>query len=178
MNNKNVVLCILALLMSLFLFGCASARNEPSLNDKGQYDNKIRKEEINDENTVRNIVERFGLKLQMVSLQVPRDVLEKSMKENYGEFVSKALIEKWISDPLNAPGRLTSSPWPDRIEILKVEKISQAEYKVNGEIIEITSVEKESGGVAAKRSITLTVRKINDNWLIDDVLLGEYNEEG
>lgn len=79
------------------------------------------------------------------------------MQENYGDYVSPALLAKWLNDPLNAPGRLTSSPWPDRIEILSIEPLSEYAYEVEGEIIEITSVEKASGGVAAKRPITFVV---------------------
>ncbi|MHB8280613.1 MAG: hypothetical protein ACYDIA_23660 [Candidatus Humimicrobiaceae bacterium] len=98
------------------------------------------------------------------------------MQENYGNLVSQALIKEWINDPPNAPGRLTSSPWPDRIEILSTEKLSEDTYEVKGEIIEITSVEKMSGGVAAKRPITLALKKIENSWLIDDVTLGAYEE--
>lgn len=123
---------------------------------------------------VINVVENFGRKLQMVSLQAPQDILEQSMRENYSEFVSGELINKWLTDPLNAPGRLTSSPWPDRIEILNTDKISDNEYQVEGNIIEITSVENESGEIAAKRPITLKVKKIDESWLINDVVMGEY----
>jgi hypothetical protein len=130
--------------------------------------------ESSDVKEVINVVENFGRKLQAVSLQAPYDILEQSMRKNYSEFVSEDLINKWLNDPLNAPGRLTSSPWPDRIEILDVEKISEDEYQVEGDIIEITSVEQESGGIAAKRPITLKVKKINEKWIINDVTMGEY----
>jgi hypothetical protein len=129
--------------------------------------------ESSDVKEVINVVENFGRKLQAVSLQAPYDILEQSMRKNYSEFVSEDLINKWLNDPLNAPGRLTSSPWPDRIEILDVEKISEDEYQVEGDIIEITSVEQESGGIAAKRPITLKVKKINEKWIINDVTMGE-----
>jgi len=41
-----------------------------------------------DEDIIRNIAGNFGLKLQMVSLQAPKDELERNMQENYGELVS------------------------------------------------------------------------------------------
>lgn len=96
------------------------------------------------------------------------------MRENYGDYISPKLLAKWIDDPLNAPGKLTSSPWPDRIRILDVEKNSNDAYEVKGEIIEITSVGKTRGDVAAKRPITLVVRKIGNRWLIDAAALGVY----
>lgn len=161
---KKTLLLAFVLLLSVSLLGCTSVGNAEQENNEA------------DEKAVANVVEGFGKKLQMVSLLAPEDVLEKSMKENYGEFVSEGLIEKWIKDPQNAPGRLTSSPWPDRIEISDIEKIDDDTYKVNGEIIEITSTEAESGEAAAKRPITLTVKKIENRWLIDDVTLGDYEQ--
>jgi hypothetical protein len=142
---------------------------------------KTNQDVINEKEAIVSIVEGFGSKLQTVSLLDPKKVVEKSMQENYGNLVSQALIEEWISgisDPLSAPGRLTSSPWPDRIEILSIKKLSEDRYEVKGEIIEITSVEKVSGGVAAKRPVTLALKKIKNRWLIDDVTLGAYEETG
>ncbi|KOA20016.1 hypothetical protein CLHOM_15810 [Clostridium homopropionicum DSM 5847] len=122
---------------------------------------------------VANLVKNFGSKLQLVSLLAPEDILKKSMKENYGSLVSEALIEKWIKDPLNAPGRLTSSPWPDRIEIISILELSKDTYEVKGEIIEVTSQEKGTPKAAAKRPIKLIVKNEN-GWLIEDVILSPY----
>ena len=123
------------------------------------------------ETAVQELVTQFGGKLQMVSLLAPEDVLRESLDENYGGLVSPALLEKWMEEPTAAPGRLVSSPWPDRIEIAGATKISDEEYEVEGHIIEVTSVEKEGGGVAAKKPITLTVIKIEGKWVIDKVVL-------
>ncbi|MGE4283456.1 MAG: stalk domain-containing protein [Clostridia bacterium] len=171
-NGEHKTYCIVSPEIGSILL---SQKNKAD-NEQEQYNDVLQQENETDKKAVRNIVESFGLKLQMVSLQAPKDILQKSMQENYSDFVSQTLLDKWISDPTNAPGRLTSSPWPDRIEIAMIEKTSENEYKVNGEIIEITSTEKESGGVAAKKLSILIVKKINDSWLIDDVILGDYNE--
>jgi hypothetical protein len=112
--------------------------------------------------------------MQLVPLLASTDIVKKSMQDNYGSLVSPALLEKWQNDPQSAPGRLVSSPWPDHINILSNEKVGEGIYEVKGEIIEITSVEQSSGGAAAKRAITLTVKKYGENWLIDDVVLGAY----
>jgi len=69
-----------------------------------------------------------------------------------------------------------SSPWPERIDILSIKPLSEDAYEVKGEIIEITSVEKVNGGIAAKRSITLVAKKIGNRWLIDAATLGPYGE--
>jgi hypothetical protein len=122
------------------------------------------------------LVEDFGNKLQRVSLQAPKDAVLKSIQENYSEFVSQGLMDEWKSDPFKAPGRLTSSPWPDRIEILSIEKLSEDMYQVNGEIIEITSVDMADGGFSARRPINLLVKKTGEKWLIDSLTLDEYEK--
>lgn len=167
---KKILLYAFVLLLSVLLIGCVSAERP------NRQEGTIQKTNEADKEAVAAVVEGFGKKLQSVSLLAPKDILEESMKENYGNFVSQELIGKWISDPLNAPGRLTSSPWPDRIEILTVEKSSENEYEVKGEIIEVTSTEKTESGVSAKRPITLTVKKFDERWLIAEVILGDYVE--
>lgn len=127
------------------------------------------------EQQVVSLVERFGKKLQMVSLLAPAANVRESMQEHYAEFVTPSLLETWQNDPEHAPGRLGSSPWPDRIEVKDVEKASDDVYRVTGEIIEVTSAEQQ-GEAAAKRPITLEVRKTGDRWLIADVQLGAYED--
>lgn len=162
-------LLIFILLLSVSLFGCTNGGNGTQLKKEGQPEAKSSLTGESDQAAVKNLVEAFGGKLQAVSLQAPKDAVRKSMQENYGDFVFPALLAKWVSDPSIAPGRVTSSPWPDRIEIHSIKKLSEQAYEVKGEIIEITSVEKVKGGVAAKRPITLRVKK---SWLIDAVIPG------
>lgn len=126
------------------------------------------------EKTVRLIVEEFGENLAKVSLVAPADILEKEMKESYSGFISEELMERWIEDPSIAFGKLTSSPWPDRIEILTVDKIDKNTYSVSGEVIEMTSVEVENGGYSGKYPVELKVELSGSNWVIMDAVKGEY----
>ena len=167
---KKVLVFIIILLLSASLFGCTNERNKTQAKEQPQQTDEINKK------AVTSLVEDFGKKLQMVSLLAPKSLVSESMKENYVDYVSQELIAKWQNDPQNAPGRMLSSPWPDRIEILSIEKVSEAAYEVKGEIIEITSVEKVNGGAAAKRPITLSVKKGDNRWLIDAVTLEPYEE--
>jgi hypothetical protein len=173
---RKLFLLALILLISVFLAGCQNSQNtgngEPPLNEKPSLNDET------DKKAVASLVENFGKKLQMVSLLAPSDIVKQSMQDNYGSLVTSALLEKWQNDPQNAPGRLVSSPWPDRIEILTNEKRAESIYEVTGELIEITSAEQSSGGVAAKRPIILGIKKIENNWLIDNVTLGPYAEAG
>jgi len=125
-----------------------------------------------DAGAVSDVVTNFGQALKSVSLLSP-DAADE-MAQNYGDFVTPELLEKWQADPDNAPGRLTSSPWPDRIEIDSTDRLSDDQYEVAGKIIELTSVEVENGAAAARRAVTLTVTRSGDQWLISDVALGDY----
>lgn len=127
---------------------------------------------------VANLVEDFGKKLKTVSLQAPQDMVSKSIEEEYGGFVAPALLAEWQRGMQDVPGRLLSSPWPERIEILSINKLSASGYEIKGEIIEITSAEMANGGVAARRPITLTAEKFGGHWLITAVQLGAYEENG
>ena len=80
------------------------------------------------------------------------------MKENYGDYVVEELIDKWLENLDQAPGRLLSSPWPEKIEIINLEKVSDTEFVVEGKIVEVTSVEGEE----ITRPITLSVKNMGD----------------
>ncbi|MTI47093.1 hypothetical protein [Sporosalibacterium faouarense] len=179
---KKVLLYTIILGFTVSLLGCTIERNSAQSNKEMSQQENLKQDNRNDdmkneEKEIENLVKAFGSQLQKVSLLAPRELVEKSIKENYGDFVSSTLLETWIEKPEDAPGRVTSSPWPDRIEISNIEQLSQGLYKVKGQIIEITSTEAVSGGIAASRPITLMVEKIDGNWLINSIVLGEYNND-
>ncbi len=165
---KKVIFMLLIFMLGFSLIGCT--KSSPS----DQSNNTPQQTDVLDKQSVTNVVDSFGKKLQSVSLLAPSETVKQIMQDNYGGLVSPALLAKWQNDPQNAPGRTVSSPWPDRIEILSNEKLADGTYEVKGEIIEITSVEQTKGGLAAKRPITLSVKKFDDKWLIDAVTLGAY----
>ena len=166
---KKALVLTLVLLLSIFSVGCTTAQIKLGAESQKH----VQETQNNDEDAVNRLVEDFGKKLQLVSLLAPENVLGESMQENYGEFVSPTLLEQWLKNSINAPGRLTSSPWPDRIEILSTEKISEGAYEVKGEIIEIANGNDE---IVAKRPITLVVEKIDRKWLINNAQIGEYED--
>jgi hypothetical protein len=123
-----------------------------------------------EETQVRQIVEGFGHRLQAVSLQSP-DAPE-DMSEEYSPYVSPILLDSWLSDPSDAPGRFVSSPWPDRIEITALTREDPERYAVEGIIVEVTSSEVMAGDAANEVPVRLVVQKIDGRWLIV-----EYGEE-
>jgi hypothetical protein len=123
-----------------------------------------------EEAEITELVEKFGTRLQMVSLLAPDAVQE--LQKQYAEFVSPALLEAWLNDISKAPGRMVSSPWPDRIEITNLSSESSDRYEITGYIVEITSTEVGSGETPAKIPVRIVVQRAQGGWLIS-----EYAEE-
>ncbi len=129
-----------------------------------------------DEAQVRGIVTEFGTKFQNVSLEGPDEQVRAEIRTNYAPYVSDDLLQRWLDDPSIAPGRLTSSPWPDHIEITDVEKGVDGSYVVEGSVIE------KSNGTdgTTSYSITLTLRLLGGAWKVTDVRTGliQVDENG
>ncbi len=114
---------------------------------------------------VRRAVSYFGKILQGVPLAAPEEVLKTSIKENYKEVATPDVIMAWQNDPTRAPGRLSSSPWPDRIEINSMDRRGNF-YIVKGTVIEITSAELQTGGIAAAYPVSIALQKVDDRWMV------------
>lgn len=126
--------------------------------------------DIGADSEIRDLVENFGKRLQTVSLLAPDAAQE--LQEQYSEFVAPSLLEMWINDASKAPGRMVSSPWPDRIEITTLAREAPDRYVINGFVVEMTSVEMVNGGAADKIPVHLIVERDQGRWLIT-----EYTEE-
>ncbi|MFA5087335.1 MAG: hypothetical protein WC470_03490 [Candidatus Paceibacterota bacterium] len=121
---------------------------------------------ISDKAQAQAVVVAFGKKMQNVPLAGTKEIAATAIQNNYADYVAPQLLNAWIYDPTKAPGRLTSSPWPDRIEISSIAKNRDGDYIVIGNVVEITSVEVENGGIADKYPILIGLKKINDKWMI------------
>lgn len=122
--------------------------------------------DVIEEAQIRDLVISFGRKLQAVSLLSPNAAQE--IETQYSEFVARNLLDAWEKDVTKAPGRLVSSPWPDRIEIASVEKKGSDSYEVTGFVVEVTSVEVVSGGAAARIPVHIVVQRDQRQWMITD----------
>ena len=92
-----------------------------------------------DERAVRDVVAQFGQRLRNVSLLGPAPVLESSIRREYGPYVTNDLLDAWLADPTKAPGRPTSSPWPETIQIDDARRVSPDRWSVTGRIVESSS---------------------------------------
>lgn len=118
------------------------------------------------ERAVREVVERFGRRLARVSLLAPDSVAARAVREAYGGLVTAELLDAWTADPSRAPGREVSSPWPERIDVRAVRRLEPGRFRVEGEVVHVTSAERAEGGAAAREPVVLTVRETGDGWRV------------
>lgn len=122
-----------------------------------------------DADAAREVVVRFGERLQRVPTTAEDEVVSAAVREHYGDLVTPGLLAAWTRNPDRAPGREVSSPWPDRIEIREIDDDDGA-CDVEGEIVYVTSVEAGTGGAVARESVELTVVRGRDGeWRIAEV---------
>ncbi len=159
MNKKTIVISLIVILIVALGIG---AYFWHQLNAK--------ENRQNDEAAVKTVVINFGQTLKNVSLLSP--TAAQDIETNYKDYVAPELIAQWKADPSKALGRLTSSPWPDSIEIADIRQFGSGAYDVSGKIIDMTSA-----GMAGSRAIQIGVVKFGDHWLITGVSVisaGEY----
>lgn len=111
------------------------------------------------EGDVRTTIAQFGNQLNSVSLQSPE--VAEEIRRSYGSYVAPELLAAWIKDPSSAPGRASSSPWPDHIEVDTVLKNEMGSYDVMGRIMLKTST--EDAGIIP---VSLTVANVDGSFLI------------
>lgn len=116
-----------------------------------------------DENAAKKVVTDFGSKLQQVSLLSAE--ASSSMASMYGPYVDTALLSAWQKDPRHAPGRLTSSPWPDRIEVVSIAPQGSG-FVVQGAVVLMTSEEKEKGGYVGFVPVMIQIVPEDGSWHI------------
>ena len=156
-NQLYIIIAVIVFLMAAFIIYSI-------------YNNDNSKDESKD---VIVLVEDFGSTLKNVSLLAPRDLVIEAIEANYSPYVTDELMQSWLAHPRRAPGRTTSSPWPERIEITEVVRLSEGEFSVKGRIVEVTSSEA-GGGAAVYRPVELIVRKFGNKRRIDDIRVGNY----
>ena len=154
--------------LSALLAGCSGMREDPNPKPPSAADSAA----------ASQVVIRFGERLQRVSLLAPDSLLRASIRSEYAEFVSPALLESWLARPQNAPGRSTSSPWPAGIEISGSSTArSGGTFQIVyvGNIVERTSA-TPPGRSSGKVPIRITLVRGPQGWQIAQ-LVGAKREE-
>lgn len=113
---------------------------------------------------VRQVVERFGERLQRVSLLAADSVVVRAMRDAYASFVTPELLGTWTSNPGRAPGREVSSPWPARIEVRSVRAAEAGGCRVEGDVVYASSA-PAAGDSAMRQAVTIVLQEA-DGWRI------------
>ena len=118
------------------------------------------------EEAVRTVVAEFGKRLRQVSVLAPKQMAAAAMDQAYATYVAADLLAAWKKDPEKAPGKRTSSPSPERIDVSTIKASGRDAFNVTGEVILLTAKERRDGGVFAANPVTMMVAKRGGRWLI------------
>ena len=118
------------------------------------------------ETAVKTVVTEFGKRLRMVAVLAPKEMVTKAMDEEYSAFVSADLLAMWRNNPEEAPGKRTSSPSPERIDISSIEAQGPDAYVVKGKVILLTAQERRDGGIFQANPVTMMVEQRHGKWVI------------
>lgn len=88
----------------------------------------------------RVVLETFGSKLKNVPLLGDSAAVDAAIDENYAPYVTAELLADWKANHAHAPGRLTSSPSPERLGITSFTVQGAGRIAV-GEVILVASGE-------------------------------------
>ena len=125
-----------------------------------------------DINAIYQVVGEFGARLKDVDITAPNQNIVTAVDFNLKGFITNRLYQVFVQDKIRIPGRYVSSPWPERIEINSVQMLDSGSYTVHGSQVVMTDDTLAHGGNAGEEPITLTLKKVNGIWLIDDVTGG------
>jgi hypothetical protein len=120
--------------------------------------------------SARATVEAFGRVLKNVPLTGTPEIAREAIEQQYAPYVTPELLSQWLANPQSAPGRLTSSPSPDRIGIATVTEQGNGRL-VSGEVIMITSADPEGASTDTVPFVAMVV-PTPDGWRI-----AAYQEE-
>ena len=67
---------------------------------------------------IKTMVVNFGNYEKSIPVSGDQETARREIQQTYTPFATAALLQQWRADPQHAPGRITSSPWPERIEII------------------------------------------------------------
>ncbi len=113
---------------------------------------------IDPASSARTVVEEFGAQQQKVSLLEPQ--ASSTMAEAYGPFVAPDLLAHLQADLDRAPGRRTSSPYPDHIDITTITK-QGAGYIVSGSVVHMSAT-----GESGRTPVIMQVIPHEGRWII------------
>jgi hypothetical protein len=125
-----------------------------------------------DINAIYQVVGEFGARLKDVVITTSDQDVITAVDFNLKQLITDRLYRVFVQDKIRIPGRYVSRPWPERIEINSVQMLDSGSYTVHGNQVVMTDDTVAHGGNAGETPITLTLKKVNGVWLVDDVTGG------
>jgi hypothetical protein len=162
-KQLNQILVVGVLVTSSLLCGCEQRpdlANDTAFRRPGAANATGARESDVSPQKPEQVVEELGRRMRLVSVLAPADLAAKAMRMSYAGFVDPKLLEVWSTNPTHAPGRQTSSPWPDRIEVQSAS-LSGDQATVIGKIVEATSA-----GETGRVPVEVGLKREGSSWLI------------
>jgi hypothetical protein len=111
-------------------------------------------------------------------LEVQYDILRHEMSactvagvdSNLKRLITDRLYQEFKTYADVVPGKPISRPYPEAIRIDSLQKLADTSYTVKASIILMTGALDNANGNAGETPVTLTLKKVNGTWLIDDLL--------
>jgi len=91
---------------------------------------------------------------------------------NLKRVITNRLYQEFTTYADVVPGRPLLGSYPDSIRIDSVQKLDGTSYAVKGSIVQLQDPYQDWIDSAGEIPITLTLKKVNGTWLIDDVAGG------
>ena len=86
---------------------------------------------------ITSVVEVFGSKLKAVDLNAPKEIASSKIRDAYYNFLTPRLLIDWMDDSTKALGRTTSTPWPEKIEIISMRKLDFDFFEFYSSVVEV-----------------------------------------
>lgn len=101
------------------------------------------------------VVHAFGERLRNVSVLAPSEQAAGAIRVQYGPLITRDLLDRWIANPAQAPGRQVSSPWPQRIRVSNAQSTDSDRWLVNGSILYTTNA--DTAEVVEEKTVRIRV---------------------
>ena len=170
MSTRNLVLLLIPLVLIAGLLLSIEPGKAPSMSEAASVSSGV----IYDSGVEQTVL-AFGAALKSVSVLAPADSVAAAMDASYGAYVAPELLSQWKADPSKAPGRQTSSPWPDRIQIAQMKESGGA-FIVDGTVVEVANGTGGAEDVVGTYPVQLRLEKRGTSWLITSFEKGAYSQ--
>lgn len=106
--------------------------------------------------SARILATDFVTQLKNVPLTAEEEQVQAAINQYYAAYVTPELLQEWLANTEEAPGRTVEGEWPDRIFIKSVTKQGSS-YVINADVLYVTSAEAESAEEDASGVVVVTI---------------------